>query len=177
MKIAWENDLLALAMFSAIAITLNVIENLFMRLIPLPFIRLGVSNAVALYLIWTNRSLQAVIVTITKSILGGLATLTLLQPSTGLSLIGGLASVFIMMLARKFVLVFSIYGISIIGAITHNLTQLMMVRELIIQSDRVFMLTPILISLGLISGSVIGYVTLYIITKFERSGKRINETL
>ena len=177
MKIDSENKLLSLAMLTAIAITLNVVENIIMRLLPVPFIRLGLSNAVSLYLVCTQRPLQALCVTVTKSILSGLATLTLVHPSTALSLFGGLASIVAMYLSRKYITGFSIIGVSICGAVMHNMMQLMIVRHIIIKSDRVFILTPILISLGLISGSVIAYVTLYVIKKFEHSGKRIDETL
>ena len=177
MKHHIENKILKLALLTAIAISLHVVENMIMRLLPIPFIRLGLSNAVALYLICVERPMDAILVTITKSIFGGVATMTLIHPSTLLSLFGGLSSVVAMFLAMNLIRGFSIFGLSIIGAIMHNLVQLVIVRLLIMHTNRVFMLTPILISLGLISGSVIAYVTLYVIKKFEHSGKIIDETL
>jgi heptaprenyl diphosphate synthase len=141
-----------------------------MRMLPLPFIRLGLSNVIVLYLIWKGQVLSAFIVNIAKAIIGGLITLTLLSPATLLSLSGGLAAILAMLIVKNLHMGFSIYGISIIGAISHNMTQLFIVREVIIQSDRVFMLTPILISIGLISGCIIAYITLYVDANFKLPG-------
>jgi uncharacterized membrane protein len=74
-----------------------------------------------------------------------------------------------MFLVRCLHLGLGIYGISICGAIAHNLTQLAMVRAILIHSDKVFVLTPILLSIALISGSIIAYLTLYIDRKSEKA--------
>ncbi len=47
--------------------------------------------------------------------------------------------------------------------------QLAMVRAILIRSDKVFVLTPILLSIALISGSIIAYLTLYIDRKSEKA--------
>lgn len=157
-----ENGLLWLAFLTAAASSLQIVENLLMRLLPLPFIRIGLSNVVILFLIYRNKTLQAVVVAVSKSVLGGLFTFTLLSPSTLLSLSGGLAALLIMLVAMRMRLGLSIYGVSILGAIAHNLTQLYLVHKLIIESARVFVLTPLLLSIALLNGGLIAYLTLYI---------------
>ena len=162
-----EHELLWLAFLTAAASSLHIVENLLMRLLPLPFIRIGLSNVVILYLIYKGKPWQALIVNFSKSILGGLFTFTLLSPSTVLSLAGGMAALIIMLVVKWVRLGFSIYGISICGAIAHNMMQLAVVHTFIIQSDQVFVLTPLLLSIALISGSVIAYITLYTDTRIK----------
>jgi len=161
---------LNLALLTAIAATINVLESWVMRLLPIPFLRIGLSNVVVLYLVWKNQFNSALIVTIAKILLGGLFTLTLLSPTTMLSAAGGISALLCMHLAAKIKLGFSIFGISVIGAIAHNLAQLVLVRYTIIQNSRVFMLTPMLILIGLISGNIVAFVALYADAKFKIPG-------
>ncbi len=165
-----ENQLLLLALLTAAAASIHIVESLLMRMLPLPFLRIGLSNVIVLYLVWKKRVVSAIIVNVAKAMIGGLITLTLLSPTTLLSLFGGFIAILAMLLSMNIRLGFSIYGISIVGAVTHNLTQLLIVRQFIIQSDRVFMLTPLLISIGLISGCVIAYITLYADAKLKLPG-------
>ena len=74
--------LLMLAFLTATACSIHIFESLIMRLLPLPFIRLGLSNIVMMYLIFEKKPLQAIVVNITKSIVGGAVTFTLLSPAT-----------------------------------------------------------------------------------------------
>ncbi len=165
-----NSRLLNLALYTALAASIHVIEGLVMRMLPVPFLRIGLSNVVVLYLLWKNDFIGAMIVSLAKVFLGGLITLTLLSPSTLLSGAGSISALLIMQLAHKLRLGFSIFGISIIGAICHNLAQLFVVRITIIQSSRVFMLTPILILIGLISGSIVAYLVLYANAKLTLPG-------
>jgi len=162
MNINNKSTLIQLAFWTAIAASVHIIEDMIMRMLPLPFIRVGFSNIVILYLIYHNKIWEAFIVNISKSILGGIATLTLLSPSTILSLTGGLAAVIVMLFVRWLHIGFGLYGISICGAIAHNLMQLTMVRAILIKSNKVFVLTPILLSIALVSGCIIAYLTIYI---------------
>lgn len=164
---ATETNLLGLAFLTAAASSLHIVENLLMRLLPLPFIRIGLSNVVILYLIYKNMPWQALIVNLSKSVLGGLFTFTLLSPATVLSVSGGLAAIFAMLLAKWLKLGFSIFGISICGAIANNIIQLAIVHAFIVKSNQVFVLTPLLLSIALLNGSVIAYITLYIDTRIK----------
>lgn len=162
-----ENQILQLAFLTACASSIHIVEGLLMRLLPLPFIRIGLSNVVILYLIYKGKARDALIVNISKSLIGGVATFTLLTPATVLSLVAGLTAILVMLVAKAMKLGFSIFGVSICGAIAHNITQLGLVYLLLIKSRQVFVLTPLLLFIGLLSGSVIAYITLYIDAKFK----------
>ena len=162
-----KNRTVWLGFMIATACTIYVIESFVMRLLPFPFLRIGFSNIIVLYLIIHDKFWTAIVVNIAKSLIGGLITFTLMTPATALSLAGGLTAILIMFLANKSHTGLSIFGISIAGAVGHNLAQLFMVRWLIIPHARVFMLTPILILLGMVSGFIISYLTILIDEKLN----------
>lgn len=69
-----------LAFLSAIACSLHIVESLITRALPLPFLRLGLSNVIILYLIVNNKAWQAIIVNITKTLVSAVVTFTFLSP-------------------------------------------------------------------------------------------------
>jgi heptaprenyl diphosphate synthase len=153
---------LLLAFLTATASAVYIIESLIMSMLPLPFIRLGLSNIVILYLVLERQLTAAFVVTIAKSVLGGVATFSLLSPMLLLSLGGGLIAVTVMSLGLLVRPRFSIFGISVMGALAHNTAQLVLVRLLLIDTDALFRLTPILILIALISGLVTAYLCAYL---------------
>jgi len=157
-----QKSLSFLAFLTATASVMHIVESLVFRAVPLPFIRLGLSNIVVLYLIWNKKIVSAFVVAVAKSIIGGVVTLTLLSPAILLSLSGGIISVLLMSLALLVRPRFSLTGISIVGAISHNLTQLGMARLFIIPNDSLFVLTPILLLLALISGITTAYICYFL---------------
>lgn len=147
-----------LAFLTATASVVYIVESLIFRILPLPFLRLGLSNIVALYLIWHRHIFSAIAVNLAKSLIGGMATFTLLSPSVILSLGGGLIAVLAMAMGLVIRPRLSITGISILGAVSHNLTQLFLARIVLFNNDGLFVLTPILILFGLISGIITAYI-------------------
>ena len=156
---------LFLAFLTATAAAVYIVESLIMSVSPLPFLRIGLSNVILLYLVFERKILSAFIVSISKSIIGGIATFSLLSPVLPLSLAGGIAAIIAMSLGLLVRPRFSMFGISILGAIAHNFAQLLVVRSFIIQKDALFRLTPLLILLGLFSGVITAYFCMYILEK------------
>ncbi|MDD3536365.1 MAG: Gx transporter family protein [Candidatus Cloacimonetes bacterium] len=155
-----------LAFLTATASALYIVENLLMSALPVPFLRIGLANVVMLYLVYNRYILAAFVVTIAKSVIGGIATFNLLSPTLPLSLGGGIAAVIVMSLGLLVRPRFSIFGISILGALAHNGMQLCLARLLIIRSPSLFVLTPILIFLALFSGVITAYLCIYIEEKY-----------
>jgi len=54
--------LLQLAFLTAAASSIHIVESLIMRVLPLPFLRIGLSNVVVLYLIYKNQTWEAIVV-------------------------------------------------------------------------------------------------------------------
>lgn len=156
------NEAVFLGFLTATATLIYVVESVIMRALPLPFLRLGLANIVLLYLVSNKKIWQAYVVTIFKTIIGGIATFTLISPAVLLSMGGGITAISLMSIGLFVRPRFSLTGISILGAIGHNLAQLALARRLIITNDSLFVLTPILILFGLISGIITAYICYYI---------------
>ena len=171
----FENKLIRLAFFTAFAVSVYELDTLIPK--PLPFMRLGLANIVILLLLLANDLKSAIIVTFAKTIIGGFFSGALISPTTILSLSGGAFAILIMYLAMKSRIPFSVIGISICGAVAHNLTQIVLVRFILIKSSTIFYLTPILIIFGITTGIFTGYLTHLIQERFLQDGneKRIKE--
>jgi heptaprenyl diphosphate synthase len=167
------SPLLLLAFLTATACSIHVFESLVMRLLPLPFIRIGLSNIIVMYLLLKKQEWQAVVVAVSKSLIGGAVTFTLLTPATLLSLCGGLAAILAMLAAIKLRIGFSEYGISVSGALAHNLTQLVLVQAVVLPGTRVFVLTPLLLVLALFSGMLTAWVLIAVEARLnnDKTGK------
>jgi len=63
--------------------------------------------------------------------------------------------------------IFSIFGISIIGAVVHTLTQLFLVALLIVQKIEIFYLMPMMILSSIFTGFVVAFVSYLIISKIK----------
>ena len=110
------------AILIALALALSYTERFIplQMVIPLPGIKLGLANVVtlvALYLLDWKRTLPILVI---RCVLGGL-----FGSLTGLlfSLTGGILSLCVMAVCKKLP-VFSVYGISILGAAAHNIGQI-----------------------------------------------------
>lgn len=157
--------ILDLAFFTALAVTIFVLENLIPR--PFPFLKFGLANVIVLYVLIKLGYPSALVVTLSKTLLGGLFSGLLLSPTTILSLSGSLIAVSIMYVLLQSGINFSLIGLSISGAVGHNLTQLLVVRFILIRQNSIFYLTPLLLIVGIITGILTGYITYLLI---RRSG-------
>lgn len=151
-----ERKITRLAFYSALAISVYVLENLIPK--PLPFLRLGLANVVILIVLVRYKFTQALIVNTGKVLLGGFIAGTIFSPTTLLAFTGGLSALAVMDL---FILLrgrFSIIGISIAGACTHNMVQLLIVKLVIIKEKSIINLTPFMLILGIVTGLITGYL-------------------
>ena len=157
MNLSSNNKIIKLAFFTAFAVTVYVLESFIPK--PLPFMRLGLANIVILLLLFSDDYSSAFIVAISKTIIGGFFSGAIFSPSTILSISGSIVALSLMILFIRSKFGFSIIGISIIGAVSHNLTQILVVRFLLIKENSIFYLTPVLVIMGIVTGIIIGYLT------------------
>lgn len=150
MKITYKITLSAL--FCTAALILSYIESLIPPFFAIPGIKLGLSNIISVYLLYTLGFKYALTVSLLRVAISSLlfgTTLTLVY-----SLSGALLSLLLMYLFKRLSL-FSEVGVSIIGGIAHNAAQIA-VACLVMQTNRIiYYLPPLLIS-GTVTGAVIG---------------------
>ena len=158
--------LIHLAFFTALAISIYVLENLLPR--PFPFMKIGLSNVVVLILLikWNFRS--ALVVAVTKTFIGGFFSGTVLSPTTLFSFGGSLAALIMMLIFIHSKIAFSVIGISIAGAVVHNITQLVIVRSILIKENSIFYLTPLMILMGIVTGVITGYLAKMFMDRFKK---------
>jgi len=155
-----KDKLIELSFYTACAGTISIVESLIPK--PFPFLKIGLANIVLILLIMQGKELSAVIVLFGKVLLSGLFVGTLLMPTTLIALGSGLVSLLIMAIMVRVKLGLSWVGISIIAAITHNLMQLVIVRTIIIYSNSIFELIPLLLILGIVTGTATGIMAIII---------------
>ena len=144
-----------LALLVALATMMSAVESLIQS--PLPFLRLGLANGITLLVLKWSGLRQGLFVTLARVLLAGLIIGRLFQPAFFLSLCGGLSAALIMAAVLKWgSRWFSLIGVSILGAVFHNLTQWMVASLLIHRFIGIFIL-PVLFMVSLISGILIGY--------------------
>lgn len=151
-----KDKLIELSFYTACASTIAIAESLIPK--PFPFLKIGLANVVIILLLMKHKDLSAFLVIIAKVILSGFFLGSLLMPTTIIGLASGLTSLVLMLVVRKYSLGLSWVGISILGAIAHNITQIIVVRLMIIYSNSIFDLIPILLVLGLGTGTITGLI-------------------
>ena len=147
-----------LAILTAVAATLQIAESLAPR--PLPWVRLGFANAVALLAMIRLGFRAGLTVTVARLLLGGLVLGTLGGPAFLLSAAGGTLAFFTMAIAlRRFVPPLSVLGVSVLGSFAHVLGQLAALSTLLDTGRSIFTLTPLLcvtaVPVGLATGVLV----------------------
>lgn len=155
-----------LALFVSQALVLSIIESWIPIPAVVPGVKLGLANIITMVIIVFFNFSDALLVVIVRSILtsifaGGPTVLFF-------SLSGGILSTVIMaFLYKRFSRLFSIIGISIAGAMTHNVGQLaaasVFMREL-----AVFTYLPVLFVSGIIMGCFVGICSNFLIYALKK---------
>jgi len=128
---------------------------------PLPWMRLGLSNAAVLAALLLFGAGPALGVSFAKLFMGGLLGGGLAGPAFVIGGTAGLASVTAMALLYRHVpRAFSPVGLSIAGALVHQLTQLA-VAAVFLGHSGLFVLLPMFLLSGVLSGLLTGLATYF----------------
>ena len=149
----------------AVAMALSFIEQSIPVIAPVPGIKLGLSNIITMFCLFALGVTPGLTIAVMKSIF----TLLTRGPISALmSLSGGLCSVLIMILAIKAKkLDLSYIMISVCGAVSHNIGQIIVARQLI-GTNFVYYYIPVLIISGVVVGIVTGMVVKVIMPHLKR---------
>lgn len=154
-----------LALLTSIGLALHILE----AAIPNPFIgiapgaKLGLANIIGLITLTIYGLKYAVIVNLLRCIIAGLATGAI--TSMFYSIAGALVSTTLMwVIYRFFKRYFSLVGVSVFGALGHNIAQLA-VAAFIISNTKIFLYLPIMTLVSIFTGVFIGLTANYTISK------------
>jgi heptaprenyl diphosphate synthase len=152
--------IILLALFTAIATAIQLYENL---LYPVSFpFRIGIANIIILLVIDLFGPGEAIMVAASKSVIASLLAGKLFSVPFFLGLSGGIFSAVIMGLLYNRFSELSIVGVSIIGALSHNLVQLFVIYSFFINNPGIFSLTPWMLLTALVAGLVIGVIAKFL---------------
>lgn len=146
-------QLTLLSMFTTIALTIFVLESAIPIPIPIPGIKLGLANIVTLILILYWGFKEALIVLVMRIILGSIFAGQMM--TFFYSLVGGIFCLSAMYLTNRILKQKTIWFTSIIGAICHNIGQIL-VALAILQSAYVLYYLPFLLVSGILTGFFTG---------------------
>ncbi|WP_026508624.1 Gx transporter family protein [Butyrivibrio sp. MC2013] len=141
-----------LGLILALALILSYVESLIPFAFGIPGMKLGLPNlavVIALYLFGWKWALT---VNVLRIILSGF----LFGNMFGIiySLAGALTSFVIMLLVRR-IDIFSIRGVSICGAVSHNIAQLL-TAAILMETAGILYYAPFLLAAGVVTGLIIG---------------------
>lgn len=151
-----------IALLVALATILHIVETIYLPPL-LPWTRIGLANIITLIAIISFGMKVGIEVALLRSILSSLLRGTLFSPTFILGLSGTVASAIVMGVFYKIgSKLFSFIGISIIGAVTNNLTQIIVVYFILIKHPGCFYLLPLFLLSALISGFFNGVIVIYL---------------
>ena len=152
-------DKYRIAVLSAYALVLYGFEGLVPT--PIPWLRLGLANIITLVALMLYGLRTAMTVTLIRVILASIFTGTFLGPAFMLSFAGGVSSTAAMGLTYLvFRNLFGPVGLSLVGALFHNLAQLTLAYFLFIQRiEAMLLISPVILLLGTLTGGVNGVVS------------------
>lgn len=164
-------DKLRIALLAAYAIALHGFERLIPT--PIPWMRFGLANIITLTALVLYGMKPAMTITLIRVIIGSFLTGTFLGPAFVLSLGAGIVSTFAMGITLRLVpALFGPVGISLIGAMLHNITQLFLAYLIFIRKfEVVVILAPILLLVGTVTGALNGIVSGMLIQGLTKSGE------
>ena len=153
----WSASVVAkLGLLTAVAIVLGYFEYL-LPVTGIPGVKLGLANTVLLYALYLIDVPSAILLMLLKV---GLSGLLFGGPSAMLySLAGGVLSLVVMILARKSKGL-SIVGVSVLGAVSHNIAQ-MAVACFVVETRAILAYLPILLFAAAVTGTLTGLIARY----------------
>lgn len=162
--------MVTLALFTTVALTIYLIESLIPTLVPIPGVKLGLSNIITLFIMIKYGSKDAFLVLITRILLASIFAGQMM--SLLYSLLGGCLCFLAMHLINKLLYNKYTYVTSVIGAIFHNIGQLI-AAMLVLQSASVMVYFFILLVSGVVTGLFTGLCTHFLIVRFRKISSSI----
>lgn len=165
-----------LGLLFALSLVLGLAESSFSALLPIPGIKLGLSNIVVMLCMFCLGGREAYTLAVLKSVF---VLLTRGAVGAAMSCAGGLVSVTVMLLLhRTFRGRMSSGFLSIAGGVSHNIGQLL-IASLILKSSAVFYYLPVLAISGIGMGYLNGLLLRLLRPRFQTiflSTNRCNQT-
>lgn len=157
-----------IAVLTAVALTIFMIELQIPPLVPVPGVKLGLANIITVYAIFLLGSVDAAMILLLRIILGSIFSGNLMAMLY--SLAGGLMCYLVMLLLRHIVTEEQIWVCSVFGSIAHNFGQIAM-AILVTRTPALISYLPVLMISGIAAGLFTGYTAQLLIYKLKKITK------
>lgn len=159
-----------LSLLTAGALILNIIEGM----IPLPYIapgaKLGLTNIVTMSVIVVFGFKDALLVVVIRCIL---LMLVATNPVTFIySIVSGIMSTIMMSIGSRYFKKLSLIGVSVLGAMTHNASQIS-VAAILFSTANLYYYLPILSFVSIFTGCFVGYTSIFVTDNLNKTLLRI----
>lgn len=144
-----------IAWFTALAISIHILESSLPSLIP--GMKLGLANVITIIVLFLYGWRMAIWVSLLRVLIGSILIGTFLSPTFILSFSGALCSI-MALAAVRLPINLSPIGISVLAAVAHIVGQFYVAYYLFIPHQGLFVLLPILMTTALIVGIVNGII-------------------
>jgi heptaprenyl diphosphate synthase len=147
------------AILIALALIIFVVELQLPEIVPIPGVKLGLANVITLVAVFELGPVDALIILLLRTGMGSMFTgrvMALLY-----SLAGGMLCFFVTFLVKRIVTKSQIWVCGVIGAIAHNIGQIL-VAILITQTPALVGYLPLLTVSAIITGAFTGGIATYI---------------
>ncbi|MGE4354259.1 MAG: Gx transporter family protein [Oscillospiraceae bacterium] len=154
-----------LALLTTIALIIYTVEAQIPVPVPIYGVKLGLANIITVYAAFTMLPGEAVLILFCRILLGGIFTGRILAMLYSLG--GGLLCIAVTLLMVKVLTLRQMWVASIIGAIFHNVGQLI-VAALVMKTLAVFVYAPALLISGIITGAFTGFAAQALTNRLDK---------
>lgn len=154
--------LTAMALLTAIALTIFVVEAQIPALVPIPGIKLGLANIITVFAVFTFGSWEAALILAVRIFLGAVFAgnfSTILYSAAG-----GALAILATILLKRLLSMKQLWVAGCIGAIAHSIGQ-MAVAVLITQTPGLFIYLPVMIVCSIITGTFTGLCAQFLVNR------------
>ena len=160
--------LAAMAMLTAVALIIFVVEAQIPALVPIPGIKLGLANIITVFAVFSFGSWEAALILAVRIFFGAVFAgnfSTILYSAAG-----GALAIGITILLKRFLTIKQLWIAGTLGAIAHSIGQ-MAVAVLITQTPGLLIYLPVLIFCSVITGTFTGLCSQYLVKRGDKLWK------
>ncbi len=164
-----------LALLSAMALIIFMVEAQIPLPVPIPGVKLGLSNVITLFALWTLGRREAGFVLLVRIVLGSFVAGNLM--TMAYSLAGGVLCFLLMALMKPLFSEHQVWILSIFGAIAHNVGQLAIAVAITGTPSIILPIGPVLMLSGIVTGLFTGLCAQSVILRMGTTRKKGGRSL
>lgn len=155
-------ELTLLGLLTAIALTIFMVEAQIPALVPIPGVKLGLSNIVTVFTVFTLGAPQGILVLAARVFLGAVfaGNFSTIFYSAG----GGGLAIAVTILLRRLLKPNQLWAAGVFGAIAHSVGQ-MAVAVVLTGTPQIAVYLPIMVSISIVTGLFTGFCAQFLVNR------------